>query len=379
MRRKDLWKLSLLNVFSSPVRSLLTVLGIAIGIGAVLAVLTLGDAGKAQVRAEMSRLGIDRIWLTASGDEALREGDGLLLAKAIQVQTTEQTYLMTEIRKGEKSCSAPVVGCSEEYVRLGGISVVEGRMLYPLEWSCESTGVLLGKQLAGRLSAGPGDELVIAGNVFSVRGIVEADGAFSRVNTSDAVFLPLEVLNRKNGLPVQEIMLSVPADTPLQTVADAAQQAMLKTRNLSVDVMTMQVQMEAADSVMTIFVDVLKWVAMICILVGGIGVMNILLVSVRERRREIGVMKSLGATGGQVCILFLLEALIYALVGGAMGILLGMALTDSAGRNIGLRAFVSLKDCVLAAMAAGMVGLVSGVWPAYRASCLNPGDALRSE
>ena len=87
-------------------------------------------------------------------------------------------------------------------------------------------------------------------------------------------------------------------------------------------------------------------VAAICILVGGIGVMNILLVSVRERRREIGIMKSLGTTEGQICLLFLLEALVYALVGGCMGLVIGVGLIETAGRSIGLTPVIRLGDCV---------------------------------
>ena len=141
----------------------------------------------------------------------------------------------------------------------------------------------------------------------------------------------------------------------------------------------MQVQIEAANSVMSIFVDVLKWVAAICILVGGIGVMNILLVSVRERRREIGIMKSLGTTEGQICLLFLLEALVYALVGGCMGLVIGIGLIETAGRSIGLTPVIRLGDCATVFLAALAVGLFFGVSPASRASRMKPVDALRDE
>jgi len=137
--------------------------------------------------------------------------------------------------------------------------------------------------------------------------------------------------------------------------------------------------MEAADSVVSVFVDVLKWVAMICVLVGGIGVMNILLVSVRERTREIGIMKSLGTTRGQICRLFLLEALLYALIGGAAGVLTGLLLIAVAGWSIGLNAHAAIGDCLLVFACALMVGLVFGVAPASRASALTCVDALREE
>ena len=235
MKRKDLWKLSLLNVFSLPLRSLLTVLGIAIGIGAVLAVLTLGEAGKTQVRAEMTRLGINRVWLTASEGGKLLEGDSVLLRETLQTEATEQIFLITEIRSGGQKWTAPVVGCSEEYMRLCGVRVVDGRMLYPLEWSEKGKGVLVGARTAKALSVKPGDELEVAGMVFRVCGIVKADGAFSRVDAQEAVFLPLKVLSPRTGSSVHEIMLSIPSGMSPQSAAEFAQQTMKHRRNLTVD------------------------------------------------------------------------------------------------------------------------------------------------
>ncbi|MBR3904371.1 MAG: FtsX-like permease family protein, partial [Clostridia bacterium] len=121
------------------------------------------------------------------------------------------------------------------------------------------------------------------------------------------------------------------------------------------------------------------WVAMICILVGGIGVMNILLVSVRERRREIGIMKALGTRPGLICGLFLLEALLYAVVGGIAGVGIGIGIIAVAGNHIGLRTVVRAGDCLMVVLAAMMVGLAFGVLPACRASAMNPVDALRDE
>ena len=181
------------------------------------------------------------------------------------------------------------------------------------------------------------------------------------------------------GQSVHEIILSVPEGIAPQAAAAMAQDVMRLKRDMSVEAVTMQVQIEAANSVMSIFVDVLKWVAAICILVGGIGVMNILLVSVRERRREIGIMKSLGTTGGQICLLFLLEALVYALVGGCMGLVIGIGLIETAGRSIGLSPVIRLGDWRggLSGCAGGR--LFFGVSPASRASRMKPVDALRDE
>lgn len=379
MKRYDFWKLSLLNIFAAPARSVLTVLGMAIGIGAILAVITLGDAGRAQVKSEMTRLGIDRVWLTAAEGETLRHGDAQLLASALDATATEQVYAPATARAGRREESCVLVGCSREYMDLMGTGVLEGRDLYAAEWQPGARSVLLGAALAEKLEVEPGELISVSGVPLWVRGIIAQGNELSQVDASGAVFLPIAVFCEWMGQGVHEIILSVPEGVTPQAVAAMAQDVMRVKRDMSVEAVTMQVQIEAANSVMSIFVDVLKWVAAICILVGGIGVMNILLVSVRERRREIGIMKSLGTTEGQICLLFLLEALVYALVGGCMGLVIGIGLIETAGRSIGLTPVIRLGDCAAVFLAALAVGLFFGVSPASRASRMKPVDALRDE
>lgn len=379
MKRYDFWKLSLLNIFAAPARSVLTVLGMAIGIGAILAVITLGDAGRAQVKSEMTRLGIDRVWLTAAEGETLRHGDGQLLASSLDTAATEQVYAPATARAGRREESCVLVGCSREYMDMMGTCVLEGRDLYAAEWQAGARSVLLGTALAEKLAVEPGDLISVSGVPLWVRGVIAQGNEMSQLDASGAVFLPIAVFCERMGQSVHEIILSVPEGIAPQAAAAMAQDVMRLKRDMSVEAVTMQVQIEAANSVMSIFVDVLKWVAAICILVGGIGVMNILLVSVRERRREIGIMKSLGTTGGQICLLFLLEALVYALVGGCMGLVIGIGLIETAGRSIGLSPVIRLGDCAAVFLAALAVGLFFGVSPASRASRMKPVDALRDE
>ena len=379
LKRYDFWRLSLVNIFAAPARSVLTVLGMAIGIGAILAVLTLGDAGKVQVQSEMARLGIDRVWLTAAEGETLRHGDAQLLADALDTAATEQVYAPVVARAALRDESCVLVGCSREYMAVMDTRVLEGRGLHALEWREGGRSVLLGHELAQRLGLSQGGQISVAGMPFWVRGTVEQRNELSQVDASNAVFLPIAIFCELMGQSVHEITLAVPQGMMPQAVAAMAQDVMRRQRHTGVTAVTMQVQIEAANSVMSIFVDVLKWVAAICIVVGGIGVMNILLVSVRERRREIGVMKSLGATQRQVCLLFLLEALLYALVGGASGILIGVALIEAAGRSIGLQPVILGGDCAAVFAAALLVGLFFGVSPASRAARMKPVDALRDE
>jgi putative ABC transport system permease protein len=171
----------------------------------------------------------------------------------------------------------------------------------------------------------------------------------------------------------------VPSGKKPETVAKLVRHILYLQQGIDADVETMQVQVDAANSVIDTFISVLGWVALICMLVGGIGVMNILLVGVRERRREIGIMQSLGANRTEITLLFLWEAMIYALLGGVLGIVMGIILTNAAGRSIDLTAVIQISDCITVLAAAICTGLFFGVTPALKASGLKPVDALRSE
>ena len=379
MKMQDLWRLSVRNIFAAPLRSFLTVLGMAIGIGAILAVLTLGEAGRNQVREEMTRLGIDRVWLTASGMDTLRQGDAALLSGKMAMQAAEQAYLPAEVFCGPRQAKGVITACRRDFLGMNHAVLVDGEWLHPAEWSASGRRALLGEAIAGELNAAPGSMIHFHGLGLQVAGIIRCESEISQVDPSSGVFVPLGWFGQQAGLSVQEIILSVPGDDMPENAAAEALAILRDHRGIAASAVTMQTQIEAADSVVTTFVDVLAWVALICILVGGIGVMNILLVSVRERRREIGIMKALGTTPGTICGLFLLEALVYAVVGGVLGVLIGVGIIAFAGNSIGLRTAVRLGDCLWVVLAALLVGLSFGVLPASRASALHPVDALRDE
>lgn len=377
MRKREWWRLAVLNVLSAPVRSVLTVLGMAIGIAAVLAVLTLGNAGQKQVRSEMKRLGIDRIWIS-SEENALKRGAGCNAAEALSLKATEQVYLKVAVSTANRQSEAIVTGCTEEYLRQLDAKLLKGRMLYPLEWSGEGNSVLIGRTLAEKLNLNIGDWLYLHNRAFSVCGILDSNETFSQIEISDGVFVPIDALLKYTNQHISEIVMEISEGDNLGQTADRVYQLM-KNEADAVTVTTMQLQMDAANSVVSTFVNVLKWVAMICVMVAGIGIMNILLVGVRERRREIGVMQSLGAKGGDICRLFLIEAFMYALAGGSAGILIGWILVEVAGGSIGLTPVISIHDCISVIFAAFATGLGFGTAPAVKAAHMKPADALRSE
>ena len=385
MTLRDAASLSALNLRKNPVRTLLTILGLGVGIGAILTVWTLGGAGEHQVEAEIARLGVDKVWISArqSSERPLALADCQTLTAATGAPVSAGAASLGMILLADAPAYAQLSGIDEAAAAVHLPQIEAGRFFLPWEFDEGETVALADHTLALYFSPDApetliGQRLTVGNRQLRVVGIV-ADQAVQALSTCQGtVYLPLQTFLDTFGGDVQQLTLSVPHGERAEALAAEAL-ALLHAEGGAYDAVSLEEEIDAAKSVIRIFVMVLACVAAVCMLTGGIGVMNILLVSVRERRREIGVMKAVGGTSAQVGLLFLMEAACYALLGGLLGIVLGSGMIRLFGSWIGLPAALTLRTALPTLIGASLLGMIFGVAPALRAARLMPVDALRQE
>ncbi len=395
------------SLVGNKMRSGLTVLGIVIGVGAVIAMLGIGEGAQQSITGEIGGLGTNLIFVLRGGDENIRNPAPLTLGDA--------EALMDPFNAPSISGVAPYVSGSVEisfsgqntftsgngvtaaYGAMRNIEMFEGEFITEAHNLGRSAVVVLGPDTASDLFGHPdgvvGETVRIEGQPFRVIGVTEEKGGSGFSNEDDQVWIPLSTarirLLRRPGDRV-DVILVQSADSELVPQTEEEIKSILRVRHrtpIGQDDFTIFTQKDILDTAsmitgtLTIF---LGGVAAISLLVGGIGIMNIMLVSVTERTREIGLRKAIGARKRDIMVQFLVESILLSLVGGLIGIMLGYGITilvDSIARasDVVLNSSINLNAILLATLFSSAVGLFFGAYPAKRAADLEPVEALRSE
>lgn len=361
------------------VRTILTILGLAVGVGAVLTVLTLGDAGEERVETEIAKLGVNKVWVRSKGEDAvLTDEDARILHQTTDSPACAGAYTAAQMYLDGSAELVQAVGFDDSFQSVYSPKLLEGRMFRSEDFQQGSHACLIDEVLAGKFDEDVlGKRISIGNRRLRVIGVIKSLTVQSMSAGSGMVVMPLSTYLDTFGGKVAEITLVVQRDQSAKEVADAALSALIDRNAYRAD--TLEKEINAAREVVRIFVMVLVCVAAVCVLTGGIGVMNVLLLSVRERRQEIGLIKAIGGTGAQVCLLFLLEAAAYSVLGGLLGVVLGAAMIWIFGAWIGLHAGLALLTVLPVLGVSTLLGVVFGVIPALKAAMLQPVDALQRE
>ncbi|MGN0762370.1 MAG: ABC transporter permease [Aristaeellaceae bacterium] len=374
MKVQDAMWLSAMNLIKNPMRTLLTILGLGVGVAAILTVITLGAAGEVQVEREIDKLGVDKVWLTAENGSSLTLDSAAAVAEASGAPACAAAYTAGAVVADGEVHVVSVTGYDADAEKVLQPVLLEGRWFTEREYQQGASVAIVNDALASALGGSPvGRRISLGVRQVTVVGVAAPAAAQA---SGALVALPMRtLLDTYPGASVSEVTVSVPHGVKADEVAAMA----LASLGEGFQAATLQTEIDAARSVIRIFVMVLACVAAVCMVTGGIGVINILLVSVRERRREIGLMKAVGGTSGQVAALFLMEAVCYALLGGLLGLMLGVGMIALFGRIIGLSASLTAAVALPTLLGAGALGVIFGVAPAVKAAGMQPVDALRQE
>jgi putative ABC transport system permease protein len=406
MRSADLVREMFLGVLSNKVRSGLTMLGIVIGIGSVIAMLGVGQGAQAQIQANIQAIGSNLLLVTPGAqrgvgafvstgrgsaqtltNEDLKALDGIASVSAVAGELSQRLQVVT---KGMNT-NTQVVGTEPSYVQTRNVSIASGSFFSEAQLMSDEKVAVLGPTTVTDLfgaNANPiGQQVRINGLGFTVIGVTAPKGTSGFQSQDDMVIIPLSSMQLfiTGGQYVSTVSIEASDQSSMAIVQSEVTTLLLKRHHIAstsaadFSVLNQSDVVNTASSVTGTFTALLASIAGISLLVGGIGIMNMMLTTVSERTREIGLRKAIGAEDGAIVGQFLGEAIVLTLCGGAIGILLGYSLSLLITRFAQIPTSISSSSILLAFGVSAGIGLVFGYYPARRASRLNPIEALRYE
>ncbi len=398
----DLLEETYLALSANKVRSFLTVLGIVIGIASVIAMVALGHGAQKSIQSSIEGLGSNLLTVLPG---VVQPGRGVVSAGRGSAQTLKSEDIpVLQALNGVAAVSpelsrrfqvasptgnntnTTVTGAWPEYLTVHNLSVADGSFLTESSRSLGREAVL-GATVVQDLFADQdpvGKTIRINQALFQVVGVLSAKGGAGFSGPDDMIFVPLSTMQKilTGSESLSTVSISVQDKKQMNDIKQAATDALIIKHRVSeadFSIVSQEDILSALSTVVGTFTLFLAAVAAISLVVGGIGIMNMMLTTVTERTREIGLRKAIGAQEGDIRVQFLMEAVALTFLGGAIGILLGWFLASAISRLAFLPAVVSLSSVLLAVSVSTGIGLVFGYYPARRASRLNPIDALRHE
>ena len=407
------FKIALRALRANKMRSVLTMLGIVIGVSTVVALLSIGKGATASITSEIQSSGSNLLTVSPGRSQFGPGGDGAsqqqshlyysdyeLLARGVEdnitsiVPTYESSYI---VKYGDESFSVSVTGVTEAYQDVRSYDVDSGRFITDGDNKAQAKVAVLGSQTAkdlfGNLSP-IGKTISINGIKFEVVGVLESKGSSGFGSSDDGVFIPLDTgydkvfgstANYNGKKTVNNIIVSVKTTDLMDTVSAQMEYMLRRSHKLETadesdfNIMNQTDTLDTLSSITNTLTIFLGAIAGISLLVGGIGVMNIMLVSVTERTKEIGLRKAVGATRNQILTQFLFESVTLSLLGGLIGILFGVGIALLFSATGWISSVITVDSILIAFFFTLAIGVFFGIYPAFRAANLHPMVALRYE
>jgi len=407
------FKIAIRALRANKLRSILTMLGIVIGVATVVALLSIGKGATASITSDIQSGGSNLLTVSAGKGRFGPGGGGVsqqqshlyysdyeLLQRGLvdNVTAIVPTYQSSyTVKYNDQSFSVTVTGVTQDYQDVRSYDVANGRFITNGDNKAQALVAVLGSQTAVDLfgSLSPiGKTVAVNGIKFEVVGVLVSKGSSGFSSSDDAVFIPLETGYSRlfgttaefNGKKtVNSIYVSVTTTELMDTVSAQIQYMVRRSHKLAAsDELDFNVQSQTdtlatLSSITSTLTAFLGAIAGISLLVGGIGIMNIMLVSVTERTKEIGLRKAVGATRNQILVQFLIETMTLSILGGVIGILLGVGIATIFTLTGLITAVITADSILMAFFFSLAIGVFFGLYPAFRAANLHPMEALRYE
>ncbi len=407
MKFKEIFRVAWEAIIKNSVRSVLTMLGVIIGVAAVIVMVAISAGTEATIQEEITSLGTNLLFVQSSFSRGgmgnstggLVFDDAAAIAEqvnGVQGVVVEQNATATVKGGGVTLENISLLGTTADFPSVRDMELAEGRYFNDLDVERTQKVAVLGSSLAEELfgEASPIGETITVGNVkLRVIGVLAPKGLVGEVDYDSRLYMPISVvfqkftpstLARLRGDRVRLIYVEVAEDADPEEVITQIELLLAKRHDVSLDaadftITTQQDIIATQESTTAAFRSLLAWVAGVSLIVGGIGIMNIMLVSVTERTREIGIRQAIGAMPEDIRMQFLTEALLLSVIGGALGIALGVGGAYLFGMVSDMRTVIVPESILLAFGSAAVVGAFFGYYPANKAAELDPIEALRYE
>ncbi len=410
MNAFELLKISSEALLKNKIRSLLTMLGIIIGVAAVIVMISISAGTEATIEESITSLGSNLLYvrqnMTQGGFMSMRDMSSTALVyedawaivklKGVAGVVVEQSS--TETVKGGTVTldDITIQGTSPDFPSVRDMDIASGKFFTMAQMDSDAKVAILGATIAAELFPGenPIGQTITVGNTrLGVIGVMAIKGTTSGTDYDSTIFIPITTLFQKftydpfakiMGDQVRQITVELDDDADSESVQQQILILLAKRHSVKVSdekyaISTQQDIISTRESTTAAFRSLLSWVAGVSLIVGGIGIMNIMMVSVTERTREIGLRQSIGATPNDIRLQFLSEALLLSLIGGLLGVLGGIGGSWVYGTMSSMRTVIVPSSILLSFASAAAVGVFFGFYPANKASQLDPIEALRYE
>ena len=398
----DLFKMAIRSLISHKLRTFLTALGIIIGVASVISMISIGEGARQQTLSTISKFGTNIITIKPGNKKSRHVSTGkvdtLMLKDATFIEqnvplitgVAAQVYRSAQLKFRNKNTNTTVRGTGKNYRRLANFEMQKGRYFNQQEINVAKRVCVLGATVVKNLfaEANPlGETIKVDGKNFMVIGMTEPKGALSWFDPDDQIFIPVSTAQKRVfGMNhIQSIDVQASKIEDLEVIKEDITQLLRIRHNIANGkendfyVQNSSQWLNSWGDAAKTFTYLLGGIAAISLMVGGIGIMNIMLVSVTERTREIGIRKAIGAKKKEILEQFLIESVLISFLGGGAGVLLGIGISEMVSNIGGWDTIVSTQSILLAFGFSVGIGIFFGFYPANKAANMNPIEALRYE